>query len=254
MKRRAFTLVELLVTAVLFSVVAGYAVVIFSVSSGAGLQAQRSSSVTGGVRRVLDDINHSFDRSSMASPPSAIEIPIAQSTSTSCDSLQSCPQSALVFTTELADQNGYFCSSAHPCPGSAVEQRVYCPVLVNGHQRLALFTFATPVALPSTTPSSTQCNAASLQATLGAAQPPTGPIYLTDDSTDVLSFKTTPIQYGVAGLADVTAFHVVLTAVYDSTVSSSASDRADTTAKTPITVEMTTDRTSVYGEIPFNGI
>lgn len=226
MKKPAFTLIELLITAVLFVVVAGYAVVIFSSTVDLSSQAQRSTGAASQARQAVDVISKAFSQSST----SAQVVVLSSSESGS----NGASNSIVIFTVTIPTALG--------APSSNTEQRAYCSASVgNGTYRLVEYTI-TGTYNPGAT--SAACTSTSLQ-TLFIAPTVNGPNYITDDVTNVSQFTVVPDQYDLAAPnPNPAALHIVLTSVYNLTVgNASATDRVDSggTAHS-ITVQATATR------------
>lgn len=236
MKRRAFTLIELLITAVIFVVVAGYAVVVFSSTIGFTAQSQRSSGAAAQSEQALAVVAHAFSQSSTASPVAVL---------TTGDNGTG-GSSAVIFTVTVPNNLG--------APSATTEQRAYCANLTaNGTYRLAQFIIVGTYPGGST---STSCTAAGLNTAFGGTATVTGPTFLTDASTNVTSFMVVPTQFDTSAPApDPSALRIVLTSIYDPTTAASTETRTGgSTAAHPITVETTALRNLPSGMLPFTGL
>lgn len=235
MKRKAFTLIELLITALLFVIVAGYAVVIFSSTVGLSSQAQRSAGAAGQSRQAIDILSQAFAQSSTSSP-----VAVIRTNEPGIDG------SVLIFTVTIPTNLG--------AASATTEQRIYCANPVGNRTfRLAQFV---ETGTYSGGALSLSCNAASIS-TVFSGGTITGPTFITDTNTNVTRFSAVPAQYNTgAPVPNPSGLHLVLTTVFDQTVgNTSAQNRVDNgSTALPITVEATATRNFPYGRSPFSGL
>lgn len=232
-RRTAFTLVELLVTSMLFVIVAGYAVVILTATVGMSAQVQRSTGAANQLAQSLEAINLAFNRSTGGAavvPTNAADV----------------DGSILIFTTTLPTSTG--------AAGTTTEQRAYCASPVaSGKYRLAQFTI---IGTYVGGQSSAACTSTGLVPLFGVGATVSVPTYLTDDTTSVLRFQVAPVQYGTgAPTPNPAGVWMLLTTLYDPTVSDpSYVDRASSGGKAlPITSRTVSFRNFPYNRVPFSG-
>ncbi|HSI20549.1 MAG TPA: prepilin-type N-terminal cleavage/methylation domain-containing protein [Verrucomicrobiae bacterium] len=233
MKRKAFTLIELLITALLLVVVAGYSVVIFSSTVGMYQQTDQSNGAAVQIKQSLDIIGRAFAQSSKTAPVVILNANTAATTG-----------NILVFTSIVPTTAG--------AASSAVEQRAYCVVEVGaGKYRLAEFILAGTY---NNSTSSRFCTAIDLANAFPGTV--TGPTYLTDATTNVTRFIALPIQYGsTTPSPDPSGIRLTMTSMYDPAISDSTfTERADTIKTLPLTVERTAYRNLPNNTVPFSGL
>jgi prepilin-type N-terminal cleavage/methylation domain-containing protein len=235
MKRKAFTLIELLITALLFVIVAGYAVVIFSSTVGLSSQAQRSAGAAGQSRQAIDVLSRAFAQSSTSAP-----VAVLRTTESGTDG------SVLVFTVTIPTNLG--------AASATTEQRIYCANPVgNGTFRLAQFIATGSY---SGAVGSVACNGAALTA-LFSGGTITGPTFITDTNTNVTRFSAVPAQYNTGvPTPNPSGLRLLLTTLFDPTVgNASAQTRTDSAGTSlPITVEATATRNFPYARSSFSGL
>jgi prepilin-type N-terminal cleavage/methylation domain-containing protein len=238
MKLKAFTLIELLITAVLLVIVAGYSVVILSSTVNLSAQAQRSTGASSQSRQAIDTVSRAFAQSSTTTPVAVLSRSEANT-----------PGSVIIFTVLISNNIG--------APSATTEQRIYCTVgTTNGKFRLAQFV---ETGTYNGGTSSLSCNNASLSTAFTGGSI-SGPTYITDTTTNVTLFLATREQYNTTVPApDPSALHFVLTSSYDVAVANvTATERSDASVSShSITVEATASRNRTYNllpVLPFSGL
>ena len=160
-----FTLLELLLAAAVFAVVASYAGILLASTAHLGLAQRQNQALSIQGKAVFDAIG-------------AVATPAGPNASLS------------LFSYSVAPTHGYGQNSAlvamAPRQGAAAAPVAFCVQTKGTTKRLVRITFNTLTSVPSNgTVITNQClNTTSTDVTAD---------YLTDESTDVLSFKVTPV-------------------------------------------------------------
>ncbi len=239
-RRKAFTLIELLITATIFVVVAGYSVVILSSTVGVTAQAQRSASAAAQARQAVDVLSKAFSQSIIGAATPAVVRPVND---------LMVEGSMLIISVAILVPSGR-ASFADP-----QNTRVYCAFnSAPGKYRLAEFTVA-----ELTNGQTYDENAANQPCTfqgvsnLFPSQVVSAPYFLTDDVTNVTRFSVIPVN---APSPNLDAVRISLTTVYDPALTDpTVTDRADTgSTNHPITVQGTAYRNFPYSRLPYSGL
>jgi len=242
MRRPAFTLIELLITAVLFVVVAGYAVSILGATIGLTNQARHNQGAVSQNRGTLEIIGKQYQRANNFGLP---------------------PKNALVYPSTDIDQPNVvlIIPKIRQADTNGVElvltdryDNIFCAMASDQNsakRRLVRFTALNGIVNPIITTGT--CSLVGVRA-LYSSGLVTGPEYLTDETTNVQRFEASVTQFSTSVELQ-TGLRLGLTTVYDPSVTNPGVDlRASELQQDPTLVRLLFTHTLVGDAVPFVGL
>lgn len=226
MKRKAgFTLLELLVTAVIFVIVAGLATAAFSSTAHFQFVNKQSQNTAAQVQIVAKNMSDVIARS-VASDVNHQPRFLASTQEVGQGGIAN--QVLAVFARKAQLDSSISDQTLDD------EWNVYCvlPDTVTNVYRLVHFVAPSGAAINGGV-SSIACDKTTLSTSLFGGATVTGPEYLTEQNVDINAFHAAPVTYNPAPVVDPPAIRLELVAQYDPTNTSGVEQRASDTLTNP---------------------
>lgn len=206
MRKPAFTLLEVLVTAVIFVVVAGLATAAFSSTARFQFINKQSQNTAAQLQDVLKSMSGAVERSIVTDAPHQPFI---------TDSTQDVGQgNGIKNQVLIIDSRKAQADSSVSTQTSDDEWHVYCIEVVGSVQRLAQFIVSGSAPL-NTGASSATCNRDLLASGLFNGSTVTGPEYLTETNLSVTALHFVGVSYGGAPPINPPAIRIEIAAQYN---------------------------------------
>jgi prepilin-type N-terminal cleavage/methylation domain-containing protein len=217
MYKKGFTLLEVLVTAVLFVVVAGLATAAFTSTARFQYVNKQSQNTAAQLQDALKSMSSAVERSVVQDAPHQPVI---------ITSNQDVGQGGLVNQILVIDSRKAQPDTSITTLTTDDEWHVYCIEVVGTVKRLARF--VVPASAPLTNAvSSATCNRDLLASALFSGTSVTGPEYLTDTSMTVNALHFVPVNYTPAPAINPPAIRIELAAQYGAVASTGESRASD---------------------------